>query len=234
MNDISTLPKTTFSGRRFTRKQLEQVQKTVQTFKSLSRRELALTLCEHLDWKTPNGKLKVNSALALLEKLESYGIVTLQTKRKIKTRVKRIPAFTEQPDTTPVNGTLDAIGPVKLQRITSQTDRENWKAYIETYHYLKYKHPVGAHIGYFIFSESRQQILGCLLFTASAAWTLAPRDKLIGWGKNHRQKLLHLIISNNRFLIFPWVRQTLISINPIILQQAIKILREKTKSIYSK
>ena len=205
MNDISTLPKTTFSGRRFTRKQLEQVQETVQTFKNLSRRELALTLCEHLDWKTPNGKLKINSALALLEKLESYGIVTLQAKRKTRARVKRIPAFTKPPDTTPVNGTLDAIGPVKLQRITSQIDRENWKAYIQTYHYLEYKHPVGAHIGYFIVSESRQQILGCLLFTASAAWRLGPRDKLIGWGKKHRQKLLHLIISNNRFLIFPWV-----------------------------
>ena len=205
MNDISTLPKTTFSGRRFTRKQLAQVQETVQTFKNLSRKELALTLCEHLDWKTPNGKLKVNSALTLLEKLESYDIVTLPAKRKTRARIKRIPAFIKQPDTTPVNGTLEAIGPVKLQRITSQKDRENWKAYIQTYHYLEYKHPVGAHIGYFIVSESQQQILGCLLFTASAAWTLAPRDKLIGWEKKQRQKLLHLIISNNRFLIFPWV-----------------------------
>jgi len=205
MNDISTLPKTTFSGRRFTRKQLEQVQETVQTFKNLTRRELALTLCEHLDWKTPNGKLKVDSALTLLGKLESHGIVTLPAKRQSKARSKSIPVFTDQPDTTPVNGTLEAVGPVKLQRITSQADRENWKAYIQTYHYLEYKHPVGAHIGYFIVSESRQQILGCLLFTASAAWTLAPRDKLIGWEKKHRQKLLHLIISNNRFLIFPWV-----------------------------
>lgn len=82
MNDISTLPKTTFSGRRFTRKQLEQVQETVQTFKNLSLKELALTVCEHLNWTTPNGKLKVNSALTLLEKLEFYGIVTLPAKRK--------------------------------------------------------------------------------------------------------------------------------------------------------
>ena len=42
MNDINTLPRTTFSGLRFTRKQLEQVQETVQTFKNLSRKELAL------------------------------------------------------------------------------------------------------------------------------------------------------------------------------------------------
>ncbi|MDA3918877.1 MAG: hypothetical protein PF690_18175, partial [Deltaproteobacteria bacterium] len=80
MKDISTLPKTTFSGRRFTRKQLEQVQETVEIFKNLSRKELALTICEHLDWVTPNGKLKINSALTLLEKLESYDVVTLPAK----------------------------------------------------------------------------------------------------------------------------------------------------------
>jgi hypothetical protein len=44
MKAIDTLPKTTFSGRRFTRKQLTQVQETVQTFKNPSRKELALTL----------------------------------------------------------------------------------------------------------------------------------------------------------------------------------------------
>ncbi len=205
MKNISTLPKTTFSGRQFTRKQLTQVQETVEMFKNLSRKELALTICEHLDWKTPNGKLKINSALTLLEKLESYDIVTLPVKKKYKAQVRRIPAFVEHPKIIPVNDTLDAIGPISLQRITSKKDREEWKAYIQTYHYLEYKHPVGAHIGYFIVSEARKQKLGCLLFTASAAWTLAPRDELIGWDKKHRQKLLHLIISNNRFLIFPWV-----------------------------
>jgi len=204
MNDINTLPSTTISGRRFTRKQLEQVQETVQVFKNLSRRELALTLCEHLDWKTPNGRLKVNSALVLLEKLAFYGIVTLPVKRKAKARVKRAPTFTKKPITAPVNSTLENVGPIKLQKITTQKDRENWKAYIQTYHYLEYRHPVGAHIGYFIVSESRQ-ILGCLLFTASAALSLDSRDKLIGWEKKHRQKSLHLIISNNRFLILPWV-----------------------------
>jgi len=205
MKDIESLPHTTFSGRRFTRKQLKLVQETVQTFNCLSLSELALTLCEHLDWRTPNGKLKINSALSLLEKLESHGIVTLPVKRKSKSRVKNVPTFVEQPENHPINDTLEAIGPVKLQRIASKKDREEWKAYIQAYHYLGYKHPVGAHIGYFIVSKTRQQKLGCLLFTASAALTLEPRDQLIGWDKKHRQKLLHFVISNNRFLIFPWV-----------------------------
>ena len=84
MKDIESLSHTTFSGRRFTRKQLKLVQETVQTFNSLSLSELALTLCEHLDWRTPNGKLKINSALILLENLDSHGIVTLPAKRKSK------------------------------------------------------------------------------------------------------------------------------------------------------
>ena len=205
MKAIDILPKTTFSGRRFTRKQLAQVQETVQTFNNLSRKELALTVCEHLSWKTPNGKLKVNSCLTLLEELEPLGIITLPAKRKTKAPVRRIPAFDKHPESSPINDTLDSVDPITLQRITSKEDRECWKAYLQTHHYLGYKHPFGAHLGYFIVSEARQQKLGCLLFSASAAWALAPRDKFIGWEKKHRQKLLHLVISNDRFLIFPWI-----------------------------
>jgi len=154
---------------------------------------------------TPNGKLKINSCLTLLEELETLGIVTLPVKRKTKSPVRPIPAFDKHPKVSPLNGTLDCIGPITLQRITSKEDRECWKAYLQTYHYLGYKHPFGAHLGYFIVSEARQQKLGCLLFSASAAWALAPRDKFIGWEKKHRQNLLHLVISNARFLIFPWI-----------------------------
>ena len=42
MKSVETLLKTTFSGRRFTRKQLAQVQETVEQFPKLTRKELAL------------------------------------------------------------------------------------------------------------------------------------------------------------------------------------------------
>jgi hypothetical protein len=202
---IETLPSTTFSGRRFTRKQLTQVKDTVETFGNLSRKELALTLCEHLKWRTPSGKLKVNSCLNMLEHLEAHGIVTLPEKRKRQAHVRRIPSFDKHPDAFPIDEALDAIGPITLQRITSKEDWESYKAYIQTYHYLGHKHPFGSYLAYFVVSEAKQQQLGCLLFTASAAWALASRDEWIGWEEKHRKKLLHLIISNDRFLIFPWV-----------------------------
>jgi len=205
MATIETLQGTTFSGRRFTRKQLTQVVETVDTFRNLSRKELALTLCEHLDWRNPGGKLKVNSCLNLLEQLESLGIITLPEKRKAKAPVRRVPAFTKHPDVSPIDETLDAVSPIILQRVISKEDRELFSAYIQTHHYLGYKHPFGSYIGYFVVSEAKQEKLGCLLFSASAAWALTARDKWIGWEKKHRQKLLHLIISNDRFLVFPWI-----------------------------
>ncbi len=206
MKTIESLPKTTFSGRRFTRKQLRLVQQTVQMFGNLTRAELALTVCEHLDWKTPTGSLKIESCLTLLEALEAYEVITLPSKQFRKPQVRRVPAFDEHPPMPPVEATLDSIAPVSLRLVTSQEDRERWKAYLQTYHYLGYKHPFGAHLGYFIVSESRQQELGCLVFSASASWALAPRDQWIGWEDKHRKKLLSLILSNDRFLIFPWVQ----------------------------
>lgn len=203
MESVETLEKTTFSGRRFTRRQLARVQETVQTFPNLSRNELALTLCEHLDWTTPKGAYKVRSCLNLLEELEARGIVCLPAKRQKRASVHSAIPFKE-PEAA-IETSLDAFGPISLQPVTTTEERALWRSYVESHHYLGYKRPIGAHLFYFVVSEARQQKLGCLLFSAAAAWALAPRDKWIGWDKQHREKLLHLVLCQNRFLIFPWV-----------------------------
>ncbi|OFV88276.1 MAG: hypothetical protein A3J75_01020 [Acidobacteria bacterium RBG_16_68_9] len=206
MKSVDTLPSTTFSGRRFTRRQLAQVQQTVEQFPKLSRTELARTLCEHLRWTTPNGKYKVESCLSLLEALEAHGVVRLAAKLVRKTPQRRIATFENDPPDPPIDDALSAVAPIRLQAVgSSGEERERWKAYLQTYHYLGYRQPVGAHLGYFVVSEPRQQKLGCLLFSASAAWALAPRDRWIGWEDKQRKKLLHLILSNDRFLVFPWI-----------------------------
>ena len=87
MKSVEDLLRTTLSGRRFTRKQMAQVQETVQRFPNLSRTELARTVCEHLNWKTPNGKDKVESCLTFLEKLEAQGVVTLPAKQARRIQV---------------------------------------------------------------------------------------------------------------------------------------------------
>ncbi len=66
-----------------------------------------------------------------------------------------------------------------------------WNEYVDRYHYLGYRHPMGAFLKYFIVSgRPDKQILGCLLFSASV-WPLADRDLWIGWDRTDREKRLN-------------------------------------------
>ena len=129
MKSIDTLEKTTFSGRRFTRKQLEQIRETVNMFKNLSRKELAKTICEHLNWITPNNSYKFHSCLTLLEELEQREIITLPSKRETKAPVRRQAVLKEPQNDRPINDSLAAISPIELKMVTSEHERYSWKAY---------------------------------------------------------------------------------------------------------
>ena len=164
MESVETLEKTTFCGRRFTRAQLARVQETVHTCPHLSRNELALTLCEHLDWTTPKGTYKVRSCLKLVEALEARGIICLPATRQKRASVHAAIPF-QGPD-APIDTSLDALAPISLHPVTTAEDRALWRSYVESHHYLGYKRPIGAHLFYFVAAEARQQKLGCVSFSA--------------------------------------------------------------------
>src|SRR3990172_1611293 len=198
---------TTFSGRRFTRVQLRQLIETVETFQNLSLKELALTICEHLFLRTHNGSLKVLSCITLLEKLEALGLVTLPAKRVTKKpqprRVAVTAASAPKPD---VHGTLHDVGEIELKLVSSREDRSLFNEHLERHHYLGYRQPIGQSLRYFVVAKERdEEKLGCLLF-APGSYAMKARDEWIGWKTHHKLKRLHLVISNKRFLIFPWVR----------------------------
>ena len=115
---IEKLKSTTFFGRRFTRRQIAQVQETVATFPALSRKELAQALCEHLNWRTPAGTNRVAACLGLFEALEKEGILTLPPKREEKRHATRHPiARTPRSDPLPrIEGRLAELTPLRLQR----------------------------------------------------------------------------------------------------------------------
>jgi len=59
---------------------MQEIITYTEYFPNLSRRNLANTICENLEWKTPAGSLKVNSCLSLLNNLEKQGKVKLRRK----------------------------------------------------------------------------------------------------------------------------------------------------------
>jgi len=198
----------TLSGRYFSKKDILAVQQTVRSFPALSMTELALTICEHLNWKTAKGSDKINACFTALEKLESLGYIQLPEKCKRKKRTTKKIKPSAQTDPQPaIEGTLEQLGAIECVLVTDKNEIAQWNEYVDRYHYLKYKHPIACSLKYFIVSkiQGKSTRLGCLLFS-SAAWQLADRDQWIGWNEQDRKQRLNLVINNTRFLIFPWVR----------------------------
>ncbi len=202
---IEHLPSTTFGGKRLTRKQIALIQDTVKVFPALSRRELAHTLCEQLNWFTENGRNKIQSCLNALAELEKHGIITLpalvESQKRGSQRAITWTANTDQH--APLNSPLKQLVSIHLQVVTDKEDITLWNEFVDRYHYLGYRRPIGCHLRYFIVDLQGRK-LGCLLFSF-ATQVLPCRDQWLGWDRHARQKRLNLVVNNTRFLLFPWV-----------------------------
>ena len=197
LSAIDSLESTTFSGRRFTRKQIAKVIETIHLFPKLSRTELAFTLCEHLSWKSPNGSLKINSAATFLEKLEELGLVILPLGRGSEKKSPDKVILTPRSDQkAAISCSLSELTPIELTLVDTPEERNIWNEFMARHHYLGYKRPFGAYLRYFIVAKQvNSEKIGCLLF-ASSSWALSCRDKWIGWKNWQRVKRLHLIVNN--------------------------------------
>jgi hypothetical protein len=80
------LRSTTFAGIRFNRKQLVEIQQTVNNFLQLTLRKLGHTICEHLNWVTPCGRYRIQACLNALEEVQSAGLFQLPEKQVRKRR----------------------------------------------------------------------------------------------------------------------------------------------------
>ena len=62
---------------------------------------------------------------------------------------------------------------------------------------------VGAQMRYCVHAHDGTRL--AMLGFSTAAWTLAPRDRFIGWSRQMREKNLPRVVDNPRFLILPWI-----------------------------
>jgi hypothetical protein len=191
-------------GRVITAEELADIQETVAICSRLSRSELALTISEHLDWRSASGSLKLDACVKLLEKLELHGVLRLPEKKVSSGVVRMQPLLTERSEAgEQLAGIVGDLGQVWVVPVTESDEIGLWNEYVSRYHYLDYKQPFGCYQRYFITSERGR--LGCLLFSG-AAKALRERDQWIGWSKDERRRNLGFVINNSRFLVFPWVQ----------------------------
>lgn len=191
-------------GREISIVEIEEIKETVSVFHRLSREELAVTICEHLEWHSATGTPKADACLKLLCKLESEGLVKLPARRvSLRTAPgKPCPSKRTEPQ-SPIEGRLEEVGCVRLELVRGREQAGLWNEYVHRYHYLGYKQPFGCFARYFV--ESDRGRLGCLLYSG-AAKALRQRDSWIGWSESSRLRNLGRVVNNTRFVIFPWVR----------------------------
>jgi len=191
--------------RLFTAEDLALIQWTARRFPALSRWELALTLCENLPWRAPNGQLKAHACLPLLEQLAAAGLVTLPAKQVQQPKPSRPRLRAPALPAPSLHADLREVRPVTVEPVAA-AEQPVWDATMAAYHPLGFQRAFGAHLRYWIRGQvaGQPRVLGGFLF-AAAAKAVAARDTWIGWTPQQRQRFRHRIVANSRFLLLPGV-----------------------------
>ena len=196
---------TTSRGRDITQKDIEAIKKLITRYYGKGRKYISEELSRHWNWYQPNGNLKDMACREILLKLHRLDLIKLPPPRVVPNRKKHknyIQLGLEIPPTS-LSGKLSGFKKIILRLAASSKEQALWNSLVRKYHYQGYTRIVGHSIKYIAYCSDTP--VACLGW-GSAAWSLGPRDKYIGWDKATKDKNLHFIANNIRFLILPGIK----------------------------
>jgi hypothetical protein len=213
------MPEVAFCGKSVSGSELQLICSVVKGYGSLSRMELAATVCELLGWTRPGGGLKARECREFLERLDAEGVVRLPPKRVTKPvgSSTAVPVSARGEPAAPLQGKVGAFEPIVLELVQSPEQRLLFRELVGRYHYLGHAVPFGAQLRYLFYAG--QQVLGAMQFS-SPAWRMAVREGWIGWEEAARRANLQRVINQSRFLILPWVH--IANLASVVLSRALK------------
>jgi hypothetical protein len=192
-------------NRRLIESDLSTIRCLIQDEGTQGRTHLARRLCRLWEWRQPNGAYREIACRDLLRQLEDRNIIQLPAplhaarRPGYKNRVQTPNILTD-----PIDLPLDQIKPeIGIVVVETAPQRHMLRDLLGAYHYLSYRQPAGASLGYLAFWKDRP--LACARF-GPCAWKVAARDQFIGWTSEQRRLGLKGLVNNDRFLILPWVR----------------------------
>ncbi len=182
---------------------LELIQAIVQKHWNKGRTQISEILCKKWNWVQPNGRLKDMACREVLLTLKRKDLITLPPRFNSANNDKRNRSTpVVETDQTPLQDKLSNLPSVKLKLVRNTKLQPLYNSLVQQYHYLGYRQIVGNHLKYIAFIN--QKPVACLGW-GSAAWSVKSRDDFIGWDKSIKEKNLHFVANNTRFLILPWV-----------------------------
>lgn len=194
----------TIRKRTITAPDIPQIQAVIDQHWDKGRTPISRILCQNWNWVQLNGRLKDMACRELLLTLERSGYLRLpppKTNANNDLRNRSIPPL--ETDQTPVEAPLADLPPVEIKLARNTPLESLYNSLVHQFHYLGYRQIVGSHLKYMAFLDHRP--VACLGW-GSAAWSVKSRDAFIGWDKPTKEKNLHLVVNNTRFLILPWVK----------------------------
>ena len=192
----------TYRGRAVTEEDIGFIKVLIAENPTDSRRMLSRKLCLAWNWVQPNGVLRDMVCRGMMLELHRAGFIRLPAKKFTPHNpfVRRSKPAKLEIDKTPLQAKLASIRPLEFCQVRRTADEKLFNSLIEHYHYLGYCQPVGEHLKYLVYAQSRP--VACLAWS-SAARHIGSRDRFIGWPAEMRKKHLHLLAYNSRFLILP-------------------------------
>ncbi|SRR5712691_5849648 len=192
-----------YCARPFSAADIELIRALLGQLPPLSRARLSREVCERLNWRRADGRLKDMSCRVAMLRMQADGLITLPPPRNAKPVIYRAhPQIERAVLEPPILPTVD-LARLSVDLVQAKRDSLLWNAYIQRHHYLGHQLMPGAQLRYFI--RAADQVIALLSFGASA-WKTKPRDQFIGWTHDERQRNLHLVVNNARFLILPWIK----------------------------
>jgi len=219
-----------YQGKVATAEDIQFIRKLIADNPTLSRWTLSRKLCKAWNWVQPNGVFRDIVCRSFMLRLDEAGYIKLPPRKRNPNNslvYHKSPERIEI-DQSPLCGTLKELQPIIFLQVRRTPHEKLFNSLIHQYHYLGYCHPIGEHLKYIALAKCRP--IACFGF-CSAPRHIGCRDRFIGWGKEIRQKNLHLIAYNIRFLLLPWVRVRFLASH--LLARIVRILPEDWMRIYN-
>jgi len=217
-----------YCGREFSEEELRGIRALIAEEPQRTRLEISRIVCRTLRWYKPDGGLKEMSCRVALLRMQADELLRLPAPRKGNGNGKPHSRRTDAAEPkAPLELGEEAFAQLRVEMVSTRNESALWNEYISRYHYLGFKLLAGAQLRYMV--SVQNQHLALLGFGASA-WKVAPRDQFIGWTDEQRQRKLHLVVNNARFLILPWVQRK--NLASKILSLVIKRLPEDWQKRY--
>lgn len=129
-----------------------------------------------------------------------------------------------------INQSLSVLLPLRFILASSPEENSLWNKLVNRYHYLGYSRIPGKRLKYLIFSHDN--LLLAAIGWKSGSRQLVSRDAFIGWSPSCREKNIDHVVTNIRFVIFPWV--SVFNLASSILGKSIYHVKTDWKKYYNK